>query len=176
MIVSPAVPMTVDSVNAPAMRPAAVPQSYLKIFAAATVVTRLVTQRTTRERDLRERVLLEAPEELRADLVARREEEEVEEDELDDRVDLDADLADDDAREERPDDVAELERAELEAPDEEAEGERQEDGELGVLAEGRRRRTVMPRVLSQRVTKRSHGVPTRRRTRTLKTVVIVPSL
>ena len=47
MIVSPAVPMTVDSVNAPAMRPAAVPQSYLKTFAAATVVTRLVTQRTS---------------------------------------------------------------------------------------------------------------------------------
>ena len=44
---SPAVPMTVDSVKAPAIRPAAVPLSYLKIFAAATVMTRLVTQRTT---------------------------------------------------------------------------------------------------------------------------------
>ena len=47
MIVSPAVPITVDSVNAPAISPAAVPQSYLKTFAAATVVTRLVTQRTS---------------------------------------------------------------------------------------------------------------------------------
>ena len=47
LIVSPAVPMTVDSVKAPAMRPAAVPHSYLSTLAAATVVTRLVTQRTT---------------------------------------------------------------------------------------------------------------------------------
>jgi hypothetical protein len=39
--------MTVDSVKAPAMRPAAVPHSYLRSFAAPTVVTRLVTQRTT---------------------------------------------------------------------------------------------------------------------------------
>ena len=88
------------------------------------------------ERDLREGVLLEPPEELRPDLVARREEEEVEEDELDDRVHLDADLADDDAREERPDDVSELERPEPDVPDEEAQGERQEDGELGVFPEG----------------------------------------
>ena len=46
-IVWPAVPMTVDSVKAPAIRPAAVPLSYPMIFAAATVVTRLVTQSTT---------------------------------------------------------------------------------------------------------------------------------
>ena len=45
-MVSPAVPMTVDSVNAPAIRPAAVPLSYPKIFAAVTVVTRLVTHST----------------------------------------------------------------------------------------------------------------------------------
>ena len=46
-IVSPAVPMTVDSVNAPARRPAAVPTSYRSNFAKMTVTTRLVTQSTT---------------------------------------------------------------------------------------------------------------------------------
>ena len=45
-MVWPAVPMTVDSVKAPAIRPAAVPLSYPMIFAAVTVVTRLVTHRT----------------------------------------------------------------------------------------------------------------------------------
>ena len=43
----PAVPMTVDSVKAPARRPAAVPQSYPMTFAATTVVTRLITHTTT---------------------------------------------------------------------------------------------------------------------------------
>jgi hypothetical protein len=46
-MVSPAVPITVDSVNAPAIKPAAVPGSYPMSFDATTVVTRLVTQRTT---------------------------------------------------------------------------------------------------------------------------------
>ena len=46
-MVWPAVPMTVDSVKAPAIKPAAVPLSYPMIFAAVTVVTRLVTHKTT---------------------------------------------------------------------------------------------------------------------------------
>ena len=46
-MVFPAVPMTVDSVKAPARSPAAVPQSYPMIFAATTVVTRLTTHRTS---------------------------------------------------------------------------------------------------------------------------------
>ena len=44
--------------------------------------------------------------ELRADLVSRREQEEVEEDVLDGRWDLDVELPDDDAGEQRPYDVA----------------------------------------------------------------------
>jgi len=46
-IALPAVPITVDSVKAPAIKPAAVPQSYPISFAAATVVTRLVTHSTS---------------------------------------------------------------------------------------------------------------------------------
>ena len=46
-IVFPAVPMTVDSVKAPARSPAAVPQSYPMTRAATTVVTRLTTHRTS---------------------------------------------------------------------------------------------------------------------------------
>jgi hypothetical protein len=46
-IAFPAVPMTVDSVKAPARSPAAVPQSYPKAFAAATVVARLTTHSTS---------------------------------------------------------------------------------------------------------------------------------
>jgi len=58
------------------------------------------------EQTLRERVLLEAAEELRADLVARREQEQIEEDDLDERVDLDVQLTDEHAGEQRAHDVA----------------------------------------------------------------------
>ena len=160
-------PITVDSVNAPAMRPAAVPQSYLKSFAAATVVTRLVTQRTTVSETCVSAFFLRPAEELRPDLVAGREEEEVEEDELDDRVDLDADLADDDAREQRADDVSELERPDLMRPTRKPRASVRKIASSGFCLR-RGDELLMPRSI-YRVTKRSHGVPTRRRTRTLKT-------
>ena len=64
----PAVPMIVLSVKAPAMSPAAVPQSYPSTLAATTA--RLVTHKTCRQRHLRHRVLLEATKELWAYLVA----------------------------------------------------------------------------------------------------------
>src|SRR5207247_10399700 len=47
LIASPAVPITVDSENAPARSPAAVPMSYPRSFAATKALTRHVTQRTT---------------------------------------------------------------------------------------------------------------------------------
>src|SRR5881397_2095936 len=47
LIASPAVPMTVDSVNAPARSPAVVPMSYPRSFAAVKALTRHVTHRTT---------------------------------------------------------------------------------------------------------------------------------
>ncbi len=46
-IASPAVPITVDSENAPASRPAAVPMSYPRSFANPNAVSRHVTHRTT---------------------------------------------------------------------------------------------------------------------------------
>jgi hypothetical protein len=46
-MVFPAVPMTVDSVKAPASKPAAVPQSYPMTLAAATVVARLTVHSTS---------------------------------------------------------------------------------------------------------------------------------
>ena len=49
-IASPAVPIEADSVQAPASTPAAVPTSRSKIFAAATVASRPVTQTTTQRR------------------------------------------------------------------------------------------------------------------------------
>ena len=90
-----------------------------------------------RQQRLRASVLLEPAEELRADLVAGGEQEQVEEDDLDERVDADVELADHDARQQRPDDGAEAEAAEAEPPDREADRERQEDGELGILAKRR---------------------------------------
>ena len=47
LIASPAVPMTVDSVKAPARSPAAVPMSYPRSFEAVKALTRQVTHRTT---------------------------------------------------------------------------------------------------------------------------------
>src|SRR5262249_9332518 len=88
--------------------------------------------------DLGQRVLPEAADELRADLVTGREEEEVEEDDLGDRIHLDVELPDQDAREKRPDDVADLESADLDASEKEADGERQEDRELRVVPKGLR--------------------------------------
>ena len=67
-----------------------------------------MTQRTTVSDDLREGVLLQPAEELRPDLVAGGEEEEVEEDRSSRAGStVDVELADDDAGEQRPDDVAE---------------------------------------------------------------------
>ena len=78
------------------------------IFAAATVVTRLATQRTTVRSDLGEGVLLQAAEELGPDLVAGGEQEEIEEDDLDERVDLDVELPDEHAGQQRAHDGARL--------------------------------------------------------------------
>ena len=47
LMASLAVPMTVDSVKAPASRPAAVPMSYPRSFAAKKAPSRQVTHRTT---------------------------------------------------------------------------------------------------------------------------------
>ena len=47
LMASPAVPITVDSENAPARSPAAVPMSYAKTFAATRAATRHVTHSTT---------------------------------------------------------------------------------------------------------------------------------
>ena len=89
-----------------------------------------------RHRHLRQGAPAEPADELRADLVSGGEEEEIEEDDLDDRRDLDIELPDQDAREQRPDDVAEAEAADPKASEDEAHGERQEDRELGIVAEG----------------------------------------
>ena len=83
-------------------------------------------------RDLRQGVLAEPADELRPDLVAGGEEKEVEEDDLDDRIDVDVELSDQDAREQRPDDVAEPEGPDPDPPEHEAHRERQEDRELGI--------------------------------------------
>ncbi len=127
-----------------------------------------------RQRHLRQRVLTEPPDELGADLVPGREEKEVEEDDLDDRVDGNVELSDEDAGQQRPDDVSELEGPEPNAPEHEPHCERQEDGELGIVAKSIRH-VFHATPLPQRATRRSHGVPTRSRTRILKAVVIVPS-
>ena len=136
-IVLPAVPMTVDSVNAPARRPGR---------GAAVVAQELgghhgrrpgwSTHRTTVRSACGQRVLLEPAEELRPDLVAGGEQEQVEEDDLDERVDLDVELPDEHAGEQRADDVAQAEAADADAPDDEPDGEGQEDRELGILAQG----------------------------------------
>ena len=47
LMASPAVPMTVDSVKAPASSPAAVPTSYPRSFEKAKAESRQVTHRTT---------------------------------------------------------------------------------------------------------------------------------
>ena len=90
-----------------------------------------------RQRRLRQRLPAEPAEELRADLVAGREQEQVEEHQLDDRRDRDADLTDQHAREQRADDVAELEAADADPTDDEPDRQRQEDGQLGVVPQGR---------------------------------------
>ena len=136
-IVFPAVPMTVDSVKAPASSPAAVPASYPMTFAATTVVTRLTTHRTRVSSAWDAAFFLQPAEELRPDLVAGGEEEEREEDRLDERVDLHVELADEDAGEERPHHVAESEAPDARPADHEADGQGQEDRQLGVLAKRR---------------------------------------
>ena len=93
-----------------------------------------MTQRTTRQRHLRPGVFLQPAEELRADLVAGGKQEQVEEDDLHERVDIDVELADDDAGEERADDVAQAERAEPNPPDHEPHSQREEDRQFGILA------------------------------------------
>ena len=88
------------------------------------------------EQGLGEGVLLEAAEELGPDLVPGGEQEQVEEDDLDQGVDLDVELAHEHSREEGAHDVPQAEGPEAEPPDREAQGEGQEDRELGVLPQG----------------------------------------
>src|SRR5262249_31867164 len=80
-------------------------------------------------------IFLQAPEELRPDLVAGREEEEVEEHGLHDTGDLDAELSDEDSREQGAHHRAEAEAPDLQLADEEAEGQRQEDRQLRIVSE-----------------------------------------
>ena len=86
-----------------------------------------------RQRHLAHRTLLETPEELRTDLVAGREQEQVEKDDLDERMDGNVELSDHHAGQQRPHDVAEGEGPEPHAPDQESERERQEDRQLGIV-------------------------------------------
>jgi len=85
---------------------------------------------------LRERIRFEATEELRSDLVARCEEEEIEKDRLHQGRNFNVQLTDEDASEETADHNAEREAAELHAANQEANCNRQEDRELRVLAQG----------------------------------------
>ena len=75
-------------------------------FADATVVSEAGHAEDDGQEGLGEGVLLEAPEELGPDLVARGEEEQVEEDHLHQGIDLDVELAHEHAGEERAHDVA----------------------------------------------------------------------
>jgi hypothetical protein len=67
---------------------------------------------------------------LRPDLVAGREQEEIEEDRLHERGNLDVELPDHDTGKQSPDNDAETETAELHAPDQEADREREKDRQL----------------------------------------------
>ena len=87
-----------------------------------------------RQRDLGQRILLQAAKELRPDLVAGGKQEQREEHRLDRGIDLDVELSDEHARDQRAQDVAELEGPDLDPADDEADGERQEDRQLGVFA------------------------------------------
>jgi len=102
-------------------------------LAPATVVSRLVTHRTTVSATWPTALFLRTPEELRADLVAGGEQEQVEKDDLDERMDGNVELSDHHAGQQRPHDVAEGEGAEPHAPDQESERERQEDRQLGIV-------------------------------------------
>src|SRR6185436_20745110 len=73
--------------------------------------------------------------ELWPDLVAGREEEQVEEDGLDDAGDLDVELPDEHARQERAHHRPEAEAPDLELADEEAQGQREEDRQLRIVPE-----------------------------------------
>jgi hypothetical protein len=86
--------------------------------------------------DLGQRTLSQTPEELRAGLVADREEEEDEEGPLEGRRDLDPELAQGDAREEGRDHAIELDRADLEPGEQLAEREGQKERDFRMLAEG----------------------------------------
>ncbi len=87
-------------------------------------------------RELGQRVLLQAPEELGPHLVAGGEQEQVEEDVLDGGGDLDVELADEDAGQQRAHHRPQAERPEPEPADEEADGQGEEDGQFRVLPEG----------------------------------------
>ena len=89
-----------------------------------------------RQRDLGQRILLQAAKELRPDLVAGGKQEQREEDRLDRGIDLDVELSDEHARDERAQDVAELEGPYPDPADHEADGERQEDRQFRVGAKG----------------------------------------
>src|SRR5262249_52640068 len=78
---------------------------------------------------------LQTPEELRPDLVAGREQEEVEEHGLDDARDLDAELTNQDAGEEGAHHRPETEAPDLQLADEKAERQREEDRQLRIVPE-----------------------------------------
>src|SRR5204862_3360590 len=77
-----------------------------------------------------------------------REEEEIEEDRLHDRRDLDVELADQHAGQQRAHNDPKTEAPELEAPDQEANREREEDRQFRIMLQGPHNifHTVSPRV------------------------------
>ncbi len=87
-----------------------------------------------RERHLRARVAFESAKELRSDFVSRREEEQIEEDRLHERRDLDVELSNHDAGEEGAHDDAEAEAAELHASDQKPDRKREKNRELRIAS------------------------------------------
>ncbi len=132
LIASPAVPMTVDSEK----------RSGEKTCGRADVVAENLRGHERRDktrdaeddgqRHLGNGIALEPAKELRSDLVAGREQEQIEEDRLHERRNLDVELPDHDAGQQRPDHDAETEAAELQAPDQEADREREENRQFGI--------------------------------------------
>ena len=104
--------MTVDSVNTPADTRGRPSTSYPKSFAATIAAPRHVTHKTTVIPSCGS-ASSQAAEELRADLVSGGKKKEVEEHVLDDRGNIDFQLANDRAGEKSTDNDPETERADL---------------------------------------------------------------
>ena len=90
-----------------------------------------------RQHHLRHRVSLEPSEKLRTHLVTGREKEKVEKHDFNERMNLDGQLANEHAREQRAHDISELERPNPHTPKHESERERQEDCKLGIVSQRR---------------------------------------